>query len=287
MFRDSHGAENVYFHDPDGTYPVWLEKIEATGLYVQLSNLVHELTLAKRGWIHGSRDHQGLPWVLCILVRNICLCMQYNIKINFLHFGPPRYSPSVVSLRAYVAYKMHISVSAWHVSKCVSYATLMSQSQGADGIRHQSDKGAAETLDESSLLGFLTVWIILDWCEVRSCGLHSCGMLWVLCVALNVHLSDCLWCGATCRRVCIIAYRSTGASICWSYLEHTLIRYALYALSRCFTMFHVAPDLREVKIGHRCRSNWWLWPPYWPGSGRENLALKEVFIWFNYNFVNV
>lgn len=186
MFRDSHGAENVYFHDPDGTYPVWLEKIEATGLYVQLSNLVHELTLAKRGWIHGSRDHQGLPWVLCILVRNICLCMQYNIKINFLHFGPPRYSPSVVSLRAYVAYKMHISVSAWHVSKCVSYATLMSQSQGADGIRHQSDK-----------------------------------------------------------------------------------------------------DLREVKIGHRCRSNWWLWPPYWPGSGRENLALKEVFIWFNYNFVNV
>lgn len=178
--------------------------------------------------------------------------------------------------------KCIFSVSAWNVSKCVSYATLMSQSQGADGIRHQSDKGAAETLDESLLLGFLTVWIILDWCEVRSCGLHSCGMLWVLCVALNVHLSDCLWCGATCRRACTIAYRSTGASICWSYLERTLIRYALCALSRCFTLrqtygksrLGIDVDLTDgfgLLIDQAAAARTWLWG----------------LIWFNYNFVNV
>ena len=83
----------------------------------QLSNLVHELTLAKRGWTYGSRDHQGLPWVLCILVRNICLCMQCNIKINFLHFDHPDIPLQLSPFERMWHIKCVFSVSAWNVSK--------------------------------------------------------------------------------------------------------------------------------------------------------------------------
>ena len=200
----------------------------------------------------GQGIIRQLPWVLCILVRKICLCMQYNIKINFLHFGPPRYYHSVVSLRAYVAYKMHIFCFCL---KCFEMRFLCHFDESEPGSRWNSTS---------------------KW-QRRG------GNPWrKLAVALNVHLSDCLWCGATCRRVCTSAYRSTGASICWSYLEHTLIRYALCALSRCFTLrqtygksrLGIDVDLTDgfgLLIDQAAAARTWLWG----------------LIWFNYNFVNV
>ena len=104
-----------------------------------------------------------------------------------------------------------------------------------------------------------------------------------------VDLCGLFWVGV---KFGVVDYIAVGSMCCFEYFEcpslwSSLIRYLWKSLPNCipqhwsfhpfiirwayldqiriiraFTLFHLAPDLREVKIGHRRRSDWWLWPPY-------------------------
>ena len=129
--------------------------------------------------------------------------------------------------------------------------------------------------DQISILCGLFM-IVLDWCEVWTCGLHSSGF-YLLWMSISLIVPDAALLVEESAQLCIAALELP-------YVDHTLsvtdemrvISFftLFHIVSRCFTFFHVAPDIREVKIGHRCRSDWWLRPPYWPGPGLENLALR-------------